>query len=615
MGAGQSSQKANSTTPQVSANTERVELFSLIFMRLLNNTDILDIKALTKGPGACGDYVILLTGELDKEFSKIKMANPRSGSGIEEFLFQKSKTVTTESPADQAMCRSLAIFYMRALQLVSALTLSIYTPPDLVSRMRNRVLKEALGEQERAKPLDLQEKEKLSVKRQKWFLSFFNESDDTTVTMTGNPAVTYDKLTNMLTLTLDKLIYKVKLVIKDLDSYKISEEATINSDPKGIMDLWYWVELIDPNKGITVHRALLRRSRGMVRDVNSKQIDRNVRDNSLHRGGNAYIFENVAPKDDEDTPNDYTEDWPSKLSTFIRDSGVTATPVPTPRNNNSVMTRRAVRFGPSYGGARKTSKRKMRGGELDTLPPKYKQSYESLVRWSQAFGTWTEAAPASYREVLLYIAPSSPSSPATSYVCIDKWAGKSMRSVPPYAALESLYFNKDDGTPTPENTTKLADLVATFRALYQKNSPPPKLAANTSKLSNTFSDVYLPPVNSSINTLLCTWSTAQGEVMMKPAVAIVFQKARDSIVNLQKAYFENAFGILKRVFTTSTNPSGQTVVNFSDEIEKSGKGARATLEEVISQARGLIAAHYLKIEEIYLAAIAEAAALPQNPTP
>lgn len=612
MGAGQSSQKPNTTTPQVSSNTERVELFSLIFMRLLNNTDILDIKALTKGPGACGDYVILLTDELDKEFSKIKMANPRAGTGIEEFLFQKSKTVTTESPADQAMCRSLAIFYMRALQLVSALTLSIYTPPDLVSRMRNRVLKEALGEQERAKPLNLQEKEKLSVKRQQWFLSFFNASTDTNVTMTGNPSVTYDKLTNILTLTLDKLIYKVKVVIKDLETYKISEEATINSDPKGTMDLWYWVELVDPNKGITVHRALLRRGRGIVKNTNGRPIDRNVRDTSLHRSGNAYIFDNVPPKDDEDTPNDYTEDWPAKLSTVIRDSGVTATPVPVQRNNNSGMTRRGVRFANYTGGARKT--RKMRGGELDSLPPKYQESYKSLVRWSQAFSTWTEAAPASYREVLLYIAPSAPSSPATSYVCIDKWAGKSMRSVPPFSALESLYFNKDDGTPTPENTAKLADLVKAFRTLYQQNSPPPKVAPNTPK-SNTFSDLYLPPVNSSINTLLCTWSTAQGEVMMKPAVANVFQKARDSIVGLQKAYFENAFSILKRVFTTSTNSSGQTVVNFSDEIEKSGKGARATLEEIISQARGLIAGHYLKIEEIYLAAIAEAAALPQNPTP
>lgn len=602
MGAGQSSQKANTTTPQVSANTERVELFSLIFMRLLNNTDILDIKALTKGPGACGDYVILLTGELDKEFSKIKMANPRQGTGIEEFLFQKSKTVTNESPADQAMCRSLAIFYMRALQLVSALTLSIYTPPDLVSRMRNRVLKEALGEQERAKPLNLQEKEKLSVKRQKWLLSFFNDSSEVSVTMKANRAITYNKVTNMLTLTLEKLVYQVKVVIKDRETYKIADEVSLNSDPEGKVTLWYWVELIDPIKGTTVHRALVRGG-GLSEEI-TKSLP--------HVRGNAYLFLNE-PTGGEEEPYEYTEDWPTKLLTVLRESTVTPTPVPVQRNNNNNNSSRRVKFG-AYGyrgGAKKT--RKMRGGELDTLPPKYQESYKSLVRWSQAFGTWTEAAPASYREVLLYIAPPAPSSPATSYVCIDKWAGKSMRSIPPFSALESLYFNKDDGTPTPENTAKLADLVKAFRTLYEQNSPPPKVTPNTPK-SNTFSDVYVPPINSSINTLLCTWSTAQGEVMMKPGVALVFQKARDTIVGLQKAYFESAFSILQRVFATSKNSSGQTVVNFSNEIQKSGKGARATLEEIISQARGLIAGHYLKIEETYLKAIQEAAALPQEPT-
>jgi hypothetical protein len=479
--------------------------------------------------------------------------------------------------------------------------------------MRNRVLKEALGEQERAKPPTLEEKEKLRTVGQEWFLKFFVQpdarqqvrygapatTDSNILTMTQNSNITYNKVTNILTLKDDVRRYQVLVAIKNLNTYSISEEAVIDSDPKGQMVLWYWVELIDPAKGTTVNRVLLRGSRGKTKNADGQTVERNVRNNSIHRIGNGYIFENESSAGVEQ-PVEYTDNWPEKLSTIIPDTKIKPTIV--------------QEVNPYSGGARKTRKRKMRGGELDSLPPKYKQSYESLVRWSQAFGTWTEAAPASYREVLLYIAPSSPSSPATSYVCIDKWAGKSMRSVPPYAALESLYFNKDDGTPTPENLSKLTSLVATFRTLYQKNSPPPKVVLNASKLSNTFSDVYLPPVNSSINTLLCTWSTAQGEVMMKPAVANVFQKARDTIVTLQKAYFENAFGILKRVFTTSTNPSGQTVVNFSDEIEKSGKGARATLEEIIGQARSLIAGHYLMIEEVYLAAIAEAAALPQNPT-
>jgi hypothetical protein len=152
--------------------------FSLIFEKLIKTTDIFDIKALTKGPdGACGDYVMLLAKNIDKEFKKIKLQTTAPDSStISEFLYMKKKDSKQENPSQRDACRSLAIFYIRALQLVAAMTMSIYTPPELVLRIRNQTYDKTVKLQKKAPVLlTPEEKEEARKIRYQWFYSFFKQ--------------------------------------------------------------------------------------------------------------------------------------------------------------------------------------------------------------------------------------------------------------------------------------------------------------------------------------------------------------------------------------------------------------------------------------------------------
>ena len=70
MGQGQSQEKKSLV---VSEETTKIEYFSNIFIRLLKSSDIVDIRSLTSGPGACGSYVMLLAKNIEKDFKKIKL--------------------------------------------------------------------------------------------------------------------------------------------------------------------------------------------------------------------------------------------------------------------------------------------------------------------------------------------------------------------------------------------------------------------------------------------------------------------------------------------------------------------------------------------------------------
>ena len=145
---------AANSVPQASyvdsPENEKAKMFSTIFLRLLQETDIVDINALTRGPGACGSYAVILEKELKKEFKAIKLQTTVSGlKDVRDFLYSKAKNIESESPSDANACRELAIFYIRLLQLVSALTLSIYTPADLIDRIRNNASITALRKQEK----------------------------------------------------------------------------------------------------------------------------------------------------------------------------------------------------------------------------------------------------------------------------------------------------------------------------------------------------------------------------------------------------------------------------------------------------------------------------------
>ena len=600
MGAGQSSSKINSTTPQPSKDIERIELFSVIFMRLLKKTDILDIRALTKGPGACGDYIILLSNELNKEFGKIKLEASRdsTASSIQDFLFAKSKTVATESQTDQAACTSLAIFYMRALQLVAALTLSIYTPPDLVSRIRNRVFQSALKEQQKGVTLTLEQKEEQRIKREDWFKKFLSSSGSSkdVYQFQGKPSLKYNKLAQQLIFTdEDENEYRAKIAIKEPETYTTREELVKPGS--------YWIELANPKNDETIFRALVYSDKKAYHFENKKSVTNEIEEPILF-------------------VQNWTDELPSVFLQFI-------TPVkPTPTTNNTRSTRGRFGFGFSGG------TRKLRGGQyrrtnnnnnntrrrnntaavpkantsLDlspttSLPRGFQDSYRSILRWSTDFATWSEASPASYRAVLLYIQPTLPSGAPSSYLCVDNWNQKQLRYIPPFASLEALYFNRDDGNATPENQSKLSDLTNTFHNLYLQYYPAKMKSAPTKSMVN-FMDVSTPPLNEAIRNKICAKRTAQGDVLISdPRITAVLEKAQKAILDEYKVHFENAYSFITKVFVTQKNASGEVTIKFSDAIVNTSRGARSELEDIIRVVRGTIANHYVTIETIYYEAI------------
>jgi hypothetical protein len=583
MGAGQSSQIKNGVTPQESKELERADMFSLIFMRLLKSTDILDIRALTKGPGACGDYIILLEKELNKEFNKVKLNSQRDG--IEEFLYAKSKTLSSPSPADQAACRSLAIFYLRALQLVSALTLSIYTPPDLVSRIRNRVFQTALNEQKRSIGLSYEEKEEMRVKRENWFLKFFRPGSAGTYVMNEKPYIKYLQAQKQLVYTDEESNeYKAKISIKEPDEYEVDEKYKLPDS--------YWIELTHPKTDMAILRVLASPDK------------------------KAWNFTGTL-----DSTDGFSQNWTDMLMETFLNYIEPQKPAP----NNAAASRPSYGYGRRYGGRlsvrrtrggannnntkseNKTTRKNTRNTSLNlspttTLPRQFQDSYKAMVAWSTNFATWTEASPASYRSILLYIQPSLPSASASSYLCIDNWANKPLRLVPPFSSLESLYFDKDDGTARPENQERLTLLVTKLRSLYEMHSPPPK-AGNVKRGYTSFADVIMPPLNEVFRDKICNKKTAQGDVMLEAAFAPILEKAQKDIQALYKSHFDAAFAILMQLFIVTKSPLGESLIGFSDSFTKSEKGARQALEDLIREARGVIAAHYIAVDTIYYTAI------------
>jgi hypothetical protein len=583
MGAGQSSQVA-STTPQPTKDISKMELFSVIFMRLLKKTDILDIRAITKGPGACGDYIVLLSKDLQKEFSEIKLetTSDLQATTISDFLFAQSKAIKKTTPGDESACRALATFYMRALQLVAALTLSIYSPPDLVSRIRNRVFQDALKEQQKRAPITLEEKESLRVKRDAWFLRFFGSSSGGTgvYTMIGKPSFTYYKNLQQLVFTdQDDNQYKVKISIQEPDTYKVSDEL--------IKPNSYWI-LVDTTADKPLWRGL------------------------VYPDKKAWVF-SATPDTGIEDPVVFAENWTDDLPADLL-AGVT--PQKPVKNNNTQKNRGVPRW---YGGRRT---RRMRGGQnipkppvpntslnlssSTTLPRAFQDSYRSMVKWSEDISTWTESAPASYREVLLYISPTAPTGAASSYLCVDNWADKKLRYIPPFASLEALYWNRDDGTADQENQVKLSYLVNELNTLYLQHTTVKPNLATKKNTPTSFMDISTPPVNEAIRNLFCAKRTAQGEVLLDPKFAPILLAAQTEIFELYKAHFDKAHELLTRIFLTSVrNSQGETKVTFSDTFTKSSKGARAELEDLIRETRGVIAAHYVAVETRYYGAIQE----------
>jgi hypothetical protein len=589
-----------------SKDTERLELFSTVFLRLLKSTDILDVRALTKGPGACGDYTILLASDIDKEFRKIKLEGTDSGkTAIKDFLFARSKGITTESPSDQVACRALAVFYIRALQLVAALTMSIYTPPDLVNRIRNRVFQGELRRQRKNVPLSLVEKEELRIKREQWWNKFLKPTSRPDIaSLGGSGQLKYNKTTKIVIYTdpENQYEYRALVGVKELETYNVG--------PEYMREGSYWVELYNTATKEPFFRSLV----------------------NADKSGYLFSVKPEGPKEEEPVifNKDWTTELPEQITTSIQ--GV----APLPRSPNSQTRRNGSRLDPygytrsggAYGfpynvnnvqanttrkntakSAANIAANTLRQEEASlqlapttTLPRAFQESYKSMVRWTLDISTWTEAAPASYRAVLLYIRPTLPAGAAASYLCVDNWTDKSLRYIQPFAALEALYFNKDDGSMTSENRAGLKALVDDFIGIYQGAAPPKNTQG---KVPSTFDDVYMPPISEPLKALLCGKRTAQGDVMLDPVSSQILESAQSAILAAYKAHFENAYALLNRLFTIGKTETGEQTVRFADTFAKNPGSARVVLEEIIREARGVIAAHYIDVEHIYADTIKE----------
>jgi hypothetical protein len=178
-----------------------------------------------------------------------------------------------------------------------------------------------------------------------------------------------------------------------------------------------------------------------------------------------------------------------------------------------------------------------------------------------------------------------------------------MRNIAPFAALESLYFNKDDGTASPQNEAKLKKLTNDFIEIYTKVSPALRGTAPVTSEPSTFNDVYVPPISDAIKSF-CLRKTTQGDVAVEASQAKILEKAQKDILTLYEKHFDTCYEILKHMFTVENQPNGEVKISFSDSLMSSTKGARNVLEEnFISFAAEAIATHYLDVERIYYKAI------------
>jgi len=616
-----------SSTYVDSPENEKSKLFTTIFVRLLKETDIVDLHALTKGPGACGSYVVLLEKELNKEFKQLKLQSSVTGAkAVNSFLYSKAKDIETETAADSNACRELAIFYIRLLQLVGALTMSIYTPGDLIDRIRNRVLQASLKKQQKNLPVSLEEKESRRLKTWEWFRTYIISS------VSGVPGVytlkdktnyKFNKENNTLTYTTaDGLKYDATLALYEMDKYNI-DASVMKPDS-------YWIVLIKPKEATNIFRIL------------------------VHKEGSGYLF---SPNEDktveEEKPILYYKDWSTDLGSTMA-STLAAEKVSTGRNNsrNRDRDRSSSRNRPleltrgteeelrragvsltnlnrltRRGGARTMSRdvfgyrtsrndligsssgsssnrqtnRKNRNApkpaETSTLPKQFQEIYNFMTRWNSEISSWTEASPATYRSVLLYVKPGLSNLAATSYFCVDNWSQKTLRYIPPFAALESLYFNEDDGTASISNQAALSRLVEEFKTIYST------VSSNKSRSATSFADVILPPLPEQIKAEFCKNKTSQGDIIVDSKNAQILETAQLLILEKYKKYFDTAFTMINRIFEVKTDIKGNTRINFTPAFANSSAGARATLEEIIATAREMIAIHYIEVETIYQKAI------------
>lgn len=574
-----------------SPDTDKNELLTIILMRLLEKTDIVDFLALTNGPGNCGSYVVLLEKELKKEFSQLQLQTTITGKKqVESFLYTKAKTVSNETPADTLVCRELALFYIRLLQLIGALTMSIYTPKNLVDRLRDEAYKRSVKKQQANIPLSKIQQQAIREAQWNWLRTYILSSTSigsSIYTFKNKQQYKYDNDGKTLTFT-DNLGRKFMTILEmePADKFLVADEF---KKPDS-----YWI--------------ILRNNKN--KSVVSKRL--------VNKDGSCFIFSsapNIARSAEPEEPYSYEKDWteglPVDLTTYGEPVAVyEQAPAKAPEAANVRISKNMLdelmghRQNYKRGGTRKlrskggANQAKPDFGPQTTLPKVFQESYSFLKNWSKATSTWAESAPATYRSSLLFIKPNIPASAATSYVCNDNWSGIPMRRVAPFASLEALYRNSDNGEISFDNMERYNSLLKKFNDIYSV------LTENKlrEKPLKSFADIVIPTLSDNVLKDFCIAKSPHGEVMLGDKQA-TFETAQKAILLEYNSHFEFVIGFLKQIFTTGIDGRGEITIALNDIFSKNSLGARGEIENFILVARGKLAEHYTKVEELYINAI------------
>jgi hypothetical protein len=638
---------ANSVPQAIYADSpenDKAKMFSTIFLRLLQETDIVDINALTRGPGACGSYAVILEKELKKEFKTIKLQTTSSGlKDVRDFLYSKAKNIESESPTDANACRELAIFYIRLLQLVSALTLSIYTPADLIDRIRNNASITALKKQEKNIPLTIEDEARKRAAREAWFykhiVSEVSGSTNFFYLQKDKKNFKYNRDTKMLIYTADNG-YKYEA------SLRIEEVGAYNVDRKYSKPDTYWIVLYSSKLNKNIYRILV-----------------TVTETREGRVRSGYLFSpEVDSRMPEEVPIVYYQDWTQDLAAAmtgaitgergeerrveerreynrsrngrngrngrnplvisrdtalqLREAGINVDrnltrPVDVrgggatllvPRSKNAFGYQNTRSNSASVTVSREGSNRNTRKNrnrqnvvEKSSLPKQFQEIYNFMVQWNLQKDAWTEAAPATYRSILLYIKPGLANLEATSFFCVDNWAQKSMRYIPPFAALEALYFNENDGSASVANQTALKLLAQEFNKIYYQS---------VTSEPTTLANVIVPALEKDLSALVCVNKTSQGDIsVVSEKNKAILEAAQDTIMRNHKSYFNEAYATLMSIFEVKRDAKGDIAINFTEQFATSSGGVRAKLEQIIYNTRQIIARHYIATETTYIGAL------------
>jgi hypothetical protein len=591
-------------------DSEKREFFTILFNRLLEKGDIVDIKALTSGPGACGNYVVLLSKNIEKEFKYLHLSNKNA-----DLTYSPTKKITSKSSSKESACTQLALFYIRTLQLVAAVTMSLYYPPDILYRITTEHYNKDLALEKRLHPIIESEIEIQRKKRARdfWLSRFLKEIRNQTQNFLFNndTQLTYNNLTSMLTFITDESVkYNLILTVLEPDTYSVSP-ALIKPDT-------YWIVLtndyISENKSVIYTFRILVNANGFgwiftptpsvpptpTNGSKPKTIDvEKVLDAEIHidewiQTMKAYIISFASAQ---------------KNTTFLPRM------VPAFGNVKPAVNTRKNNFKKNTKTFKNTNTFKMASNS--TIPPRDRESYTSMLKWLETINMteWPEAAPAIYRATLLYKKPTINSDTGTSYICGDIWENTFLNKVYPFAALESLYYDNEKGIidKDDKNRALLSELSKEFfdiyKGVYEANA---MYDTNVNKFSipsresvTEFRHLKIPDITF-LRKYMCNNSSPQGEIQLNRNISNILRLAEKTIVEEYKKHISNMYDVITSIFETAIE-GGETIIKFKEDFTGSSKGMREELETQLEYVRDLIKEHYKMVEKTYYTAIIEIA--------